>query len=84
MTRNENHTSPGRSRTQVREQLHSRHLFHPDIQDNKSHGICRHLIEKILWIAKGTHLESFQFEQPSDGFAYRWVVVNDIAYLRGR
>jgi hypothetical protein len=42
------------------------------------------LIEKIFWIAKGTYLESLQFEQATDGFAHRWIVVNDIAYLLGR
>src|SRR4029077_10038373 len=83
MNRDENHTSFGRSSTQVCQDFHSRHPFHPDIQDNKPYAICRHFIEKILWIAKGTYVESLQFKQATDGFAHRWIVVNEIAYLLG-
>ncbi len=83
MTRNEDHTRRGQSRTQMRQQFHSGHSFHPDIQDDKPHGICRHVIEESFWFPKGTCVESLRFEQPTDGFSPRRIVVKQVANFRG-
>src|SRR5260370_40012603 len=67
MTGNEDHSSPGRSRTQMCQQFHSGHSFHPNVQHDKPHGICCQVIEKIFWFTKRAHIESLRFEQQTDG-----------------
>src|SRR5437016_5830158 len=83
MTRNEDHRRRGESRTQMREHFHSSRSFHPDIQDDTPLGICRHVIEESFWFPKGTCVESLRFEQPTDGFSHRRIVVNQVANFRG-
>jgi hypothetical protein len=46
-------------------------------------GFVTNVIEEIVWFAKGTYAESLLFEQSTDGFSDRRIIVNQIAELRG-
>src|SRR5260370_17244885 len=58
MSGNEDHSSPGRSRTQMCQQFHSGHSFHPNIQHDKPHGICSHVIDTIFSFTKPPPIQS--------------------------
>jgi len=76
MTGDENYPRLWRFRAKMRQQFHSGHAFHPDVQHGNWNRICCQILKKRVRFTKCFYFESRGLKQTAYCFSDGWIIIN--------